>query len=69
MANFPGEEDDQNAIGIKKAAIRRLNYELGIPLDSIPFDNMHYITRVHYKDEGNFISNAVQPGFQSTYSK
>ncbi|KAL1512701.1 hypothetical protein ABEB36_002248 [Hypothenemus hampei] len=53
LANHVGEDEDADAIGIKRAAQRRLNYELGISLDSIPLDSMHYITRVHYKDEGN----------------
>ncbi|XP_050295409.1 isopentenyl-diphosphate Delta-isomerase 1-like [Anthonomus grandis grandis] len=53
LANFPGEEEEQDSLGVKKAALRRLNFELGIPLDSIGIDNIHYITRVHYFDEGN----------------
>ncbi|XP_066262702.1 isopentenyl-diphosphate Delta-isomerase 1-like isoform X2 [Euwallacea similis] len=53
LGNFAGEEEEEDAIGIKRAAQRRLNYELGIATDSIPLDIMHYITRVHYKDEGN----------------
>lgn len=53
LANFPGEDEERDAIGVKKAAQRRLNYELGIPVDSIPIENMHYITRILYKDEGN----------------
>lgn len=53
MADFPGEEDEADAIGIKKAAQRRLNYELGIAIDKIPLEKLNYITRVYYKDTGN----------------
>ncbi|CAH1107192.1 unnamed protein product [Psylliodes chrysocephalus] len=51
IADFAGEEE--GTLGIKKAARRRLNYELGIPTDSVPLENLEYITRIHYKDEGN----------------
>ncbi|KAJ8946419.1 hypothetical protein NQ314_008901 [Rhamnusium bicolor] len=52
VADFQGE-DEENAVGVKRAAQRRLNYELGIPLDSIDLNEINYITRIHYKDEGN----------------
>lgn len=50
---MPGEEEETNALGIKRAVQRRLNYELGIPVDAIPIENLEYITRILYKDEGN----------------
>lgn len=53
LADFPGEDEEENAIGVKRAARRRLNYELGIPLEQIPLENLNYITRIYYKDEGN----------------
>nr|AKO63323.1 isopentenyl diphosphate delta isomerase [Leptinotarsa decemlineata] len=53
IADFPGEDEDKDALGIKRAAQRRLNYELGIPVDSIPVEKLNYVTRIHYKDEGN----------------
>lgn len=48
-----GEEDENDAIGIKKAAQRRLNYELGIPVEQLELDKFNYLTRIHYKDDGN----------------
>lgn len=42
-------------MGIKRAAVRRLNYELGIPPESIDLDNLFYLTRVYYKDNGDGI--------------
>ncbi|KAJ8948085.1 hypothetical protein NQ318_008436 [Aromia moschata] len=44
LADFPGEDEERNAMGIKRAAQRRLNYELGIPVDKIPFRGvqLHY---------------------------
>lgn len=40
-------------MGIKKAAARRLNYELGIPLEQLALEKFNYLTRIHYKDTGN----------------
>lgn len=53
VADFPGEDEEENALGVKRAARRRLNHELGIPLEQIPLEGLNYITRIHYKDEGN----------------
>lgn len=30
-----------------------MNYELGIPFESIPLEKLNYITRILYKDKGN----------------
>lgn len=51
LADYP--EEAEGAVGIKKAAKRRLIHELGIKPDTISLENMHYITRIHYKDPGN----------------
>ncbi|XP_017769186.1 PREDICTED: isopentenyl-diphosphate Delta-isomerase 1 [Nicrophorus vespilloides] len=55
IADVGGEDEEADAIGIRRAAQRRLNYELGIPLEQIPLDKFNYITRIHYKDNGNGI--------------
>ncbi|XP_055316890.1 isopentenyl-diphosphate Delta-isomerase 1 [Sitodiplosis mosellana] len=47
------ERDEINAMGIRKAAQRRLNYELGIPLNQARPENFHYLTRIHYEDSGD----------------
>ena len=38
-----------DVIGVKRAAIRKLEHELGIPPEDVPLDSFTYITRVHYK--------------------
>lgn len=53
IADIPGEEVEENALGVKRAAQRRLNYELGIPIEKVPIEKLNYLTRIHYKDEGN----------------
>ncbi|CAO1333177.1 unnamed protein product [Diamesa serratosioi] len=47
------ESEEMNAIGIKRAAQRRLNFELGIPIDQVRPENFHYLTRIHYIDRGD----------------
>ncbi|KAL9899634.1 isopentenyl-diphosphate Delta-isomerase 1-like [Glossina fuscipes fuscipes] len=42
-----------NALGIRKAAQRRLNYELGIPMEQIRPEHFHYLTRINYKHTGD----------------
>jgi isopentenyl-diphosphate delta-isomerase len=44
-------ETKNNQQGIKVAAKRRLNYELGIQETQLKIDSFNYITRIHYKAE------------------
>ncbi|MES1909286.1 MAG: hypothetical protein MHM6MM_002049 [Cercozoa sp. M6MM] len=52
--NLPGEEEtsddlDQKIEGVKNAARRKLEQELGIPADTFSNNDFHFITRLHYK--------------------
>ena len=47
--HIESEMESNNHMGIKQAAKRRLNYELGI--SSLEADSVHYLTRIHYKAE------------------
>jgi isopentenyldiphosphate isomerase len=38
---------------VRRAAGRRLNYELGIPLEEVSPEKFHYMTRIHYRDFGD----------------
>ena len=40
-------EEDQ-AMGVKRAAQRKLDHELGVPSTQVPLDKFVYITRIHY---------------------
>lgn len=42
------EAEAEDVIGVKRAAQRRLHYELGIPLEQVPPDLMTLLTRIHY---------------------
>jgi len=51
----PSELEEKDAIGVRRAARRRLEVELGIPQDSISLDDFKYLTRIHYKALSNSI--------------
>lgn len=52
---IPSELEENEAIGVRRAARRRLEIELGIPQDSISLDDFQYLTRIHYKALSNSI--------------
>jgi isopentenyl-diphosphate delta-isomerase len=47
----PGETGvglDASVLGVKRAAVRKLDHELGIPGEQVPLDQFNFITRIHY---------------------
>uniref|UniRef100_A0A1Q3F4G3 isopentenyl-diphosphate Delta-isomerase n=1 Tax=Culex tarsalis TaxID=7177 RepID=A0A1Q3F4G3_CULTA len=53
LHDIEGEREELNALGIRRAAQRRLNFELGIPLSQVRPENFHFLTRIHYADRGD----------------
>ncbi|KAJ8877339.1 hypothetical protein PR048_021793 [Dryococelus australis] len=49
LFDIPAEREEEEAQGVRKAAQRRLQYELGIPSSEVPLDSLRYLTRIHYK--------------------
>ncbi|KAL1122793.1 hypothetical protein AAG570_003119 [Ranatra chinensis] len=47
------ERNESNALGIKLAARRRLNFELGIPTEEVDPNDFCYLTRIIYKSTGD----------------
>ena len=43
------ERDETNAIGVKNAAIRKLQQELGIDPNEVPIEKFHFITKMRYQ--------------------
>lgn len=39
--------------GVKRAAQRKLDHELGIKKEQVPLDDFHFLTRIHYKAPSN----------------
>lgn len=49
---IPGEGGSELAEaveGVKRAAQRKLDHELGIKKEQVPFEDFHFLTRIHYK--------------------
>ena len=51
------EMERRNDLGVKRAAIRKLEQELGITKDQVPVDEFEFLTRIHYQapcDDGKW---------------
>lgn len=46
-----GELEEQDEVGVRRAAQRKLDHELGIPPEQVPIDEFQYLTRIHYLAE------------------
>ncbi|KAK9508707.1 hypothetical protein O3M35_006199 [Rhynocoris fuscipes] len=53
LFDFEEERQEENAIGVKFAARRRLSHELGVPKEMVTLDDFSYLTRILYKSEGD----------------
>ncbi|XP_044032869.1 isopentenyl-diphosphate Delta-isomerase 1 isoform X3 [Siniperca chuatsi] len=47
------ELEEKDAIGVRRAAQRRLEAELGIPMEQVTPDEMTYLTRIHYRAQSD----------------
>jgi len=45
---FDEEREEAEALGVKRAAIRKLEHELGIKKGVISLDEIHFLTRIYY---------------------
>lgn len=46
--NTPDELVEENNLGVRTAAQRKLFHELGIRAEDVPLDQFHFLTRIHY---------------------
>jgi len=44
-----GSNLPDSILGVKNAARRKLEHELGIKPEQVPIENFHFLTRIHYK--------------------
>lgn len=44
-----GSELAESVTGVKNAARRKLDHELGIKPEQVPFEDFRFLTRIHYK--------------------
>src|SRR5437868_1980666 len=53
---IPGETGanlEAATLGVKRAAVRKLEQELGIPNDQVPIEKFRFLTRIHYLAESD----------------
>ncbi len=48
LDDFDEEKIEKDQLGVRVAASRKLDHELGIPRDQTPVDEFQYLTRIHY---------------------
>lgn len=53
LDDFEEEKIEQDQLGVRLAASRKLEHELGIPRSMTPADQFQYLTRIHYVAPSN----------------
>ena len=55
------EREIKNNLGVKRAAVRKLDQELGIKSEQLPIDNFHFITKMMYSSrmDENWIEREI----------
>lgn len=48
LDDFEEEKVEREQLGVRIAASRKLEHELGIPREQTPVDKFQYLTRIHY---------------------
>lgn len=48
LDDFAAEKVEKDQLGVRVAASRKLEHELGIPPAQTPIDEFQYLTRIHY---------------------
>lgn len=46
--DLPEDVKDGSVPGVKNAAVRKLDHELGIAAEDVPVDAFKFLTRIHY---------------------
>ena len=53
LDDFDLEKVEKDQLGVRIAASRKLEHELGIPQSQTPIDQFQYLTRIHYLSPSN----------------
>ncbi|XP_052013125.1 isopentenyl-diphosphate delta-isomerase 2-like [Apodemus sylvaticus] len=51
----PDELEEEDAVGVRRAALRRLQAELGVPQDQVSLEDIVFMTRYHYKAKSDAV--------------
>lgn len=68
MPSETGASLTESVAGVKRAAQRKLDQELGIPAEQVPIDNFRFLTRIHYKapSDGKWGEHESEFGLRNT---
>lgn len=69
LDDFEAEKVEENQLGVKVAASRKLEHELGIPQTQTPIEKYQYLTRIHYLAPSNGIWGEHEGAFLLLYLK
>ena len=53
--------------GVRRAAVRKLNHELGIPARQVPLDKFKFLTRIHYMAPSDGMWGEHESKFASSF--
>ena len=66
LDDFEQEKVEKDQLGVRVAASRKLEHELGIPQSQTPIDEFQYLTKIHYLAPSNGIWGEHEGRFTST---
>ena len=66
LDDFEQEKVEKDQLGVRVAASRKLEHELGIPQSQTPIDEFQYLTKIHYLAPSNGIWGEHEGQFTST---
>ncbi|PPQ80811.1 hypothetical protein CVT25_001936 [Psilocybe cyanescens] len=64
LDDFEAEKVEKDQLGVRVAASRKLEHELGIPPSQTPVDQFQYLTRIHYLAPSDGIKEELQAMFE-----
>jgi isopentenyl-diphosphate delta-isomerase len=69
LDDFEAEKIEKDQLGVRVAASRKLEHELGIPQSQTPVDEFQYLTRIHYLAPSNGMWGEHEGEKRSFYAK
>ena len=67
LDDFEQEKIEKDQLGVRVAASRKLEHELGIPQSQTPVDEFQYLTRIHYLAPSNGLWGEHEGAFAWRY--
>ena len=67
LDDFEDEKVEKDQLGVRVAASRKLEHELGIPQSQTPIDEFQYLTRIHYLAPSDGLWGEHEGAFSACY--